>query len=116
SDEEESAFAAIAADIQSSKPAPTSGKKAPKTAKTQTVDDADTTHIIRSRVNAATTALVMDDVISEVTELYLDQIDPEITKKAAPPPSTIKRDLISLVNQRFEFLNVNAKGHDRITR
>jgi len=121
SDDEESAFAAIATSIggvgtdhvdRGAAPLP-----APPLAHTTTSDpDEDKTVLLRSRVSNAAKALVMDDVISEITELYLDQIDPAVTGVPAPHPSVIKRDLLTMTNQRFDFLNVNAKGADRIAR
>lgn len=80
--------------------------------------DLDDERAARATRNRATGAdrFVYDDIIGEITEAYLDEIDPAITGEPAPEPSEIKYTLLSRVNTRFEAINVNLRGHDRLTR
>jgi putative DNA primase/helicase len=70
----------------------------------------------KTKPSSGTDKIIYDDIIGEIADYYLDEIDPETTGVPAPPASTIKRELINRTNQRFEMININLKGHDRITR
>lgn len=79
-------------------------------------DDARNRKRSSSTSASGTESFVYDDIIADIVEAYLDEIDPALTGVPAPPPSTIKAEILQRTNMRIDLVNGGDRGNDRLTR
>lgn len=79
------------------------------------LDDERTQRATQIRATASD-RFAYDEVIGEITTAYIEEIDPANTGAPAPDANEIKHELLVRVNARFETINIDLKGHDRLTR